>query len=66
MGCSDQGHPEVYSEVELSLLQHFMETAFLLGISKSAAFGLVPDAMKMEFNHSNWKYINTLGLTNNR
>ena len=58
-GCTDQGKPETCSEYQLSRIYDMLFAAQEAGLEKNQIqqiFSSLPEAMKLEWNYSNWKY----------
>jgi len=56
-GSSDMGKPETYTEEQLSRLYDVLYYTEKAGGDEKKVFSVFPDAMKGEFNYSNWRYV---------
>ena len=62
LGCTDMGAPEQYTPEQLSRVHDLLLAAQRLEDSAdvpmltATTFKSLPEALKLEFNYSNWKY----------
>jgi hypothetical protein len=56
-GCNDTSGPENYTAYQLSRLTDAMFAAQQAGLDYKDIFILAPAPMRMEWNYSNWKYV---------
>jgi hypothetical protein len=61
-GCNDTGAPERYSLDQLSRLTDAMYAAQQAGINPKEVFNLAPAMMRLEWNYSNWYYVDPLTI----
>jgi len=58
-GCNDQNPPTQYTPYQLSRIADLLYSGHSAGLPESSVqkmFSSLPDAMKLEFNYSCWKY----------
>lgn len=57
MGCRDGDRPKHHTDEQLSALMVVMRLARRAGLCAETTFRSVPDAMRLEFNHSRWQFV---------
>jgi hypothetical protein len=67
-GCNDTGAPETYTAEQLSRVRDMLfaaekvePIAEMQDKLVSSIFKMLPEAMKLELNYSNWKYVEEVG-----